>query len=324
MSDDKKQQLEAEIREYVGKAIGPAAVARDLVNQPMIRQWCEAMGDADPVYTDEKAAEKSIHDGIVAPPTMLQAWILKGYEMALETEPEDLQEKLHALFDAYGYTGVIATNCEQGYTRYLRPGDRVSSMMTIEAISEEKATAVGVGYFVETRTTFLDQKEEEVGWMTFRVLKFKPQEGERAVVSGDDESPPLPGRIRPPLSQDVGWWWQDGIEQGKLLIQRCDACGVLRHPPRPICGECQSMEWNHVESTGKGVVHSYVIMHHPPLPGYEMPMAVGLIDLEEGTRVVAGIEGIALDEVEIGMHVECSIEGLDATGFHAPVFRPVK
>lgn len=315
--------LEARFAEYVGKAVGPVEMARDRVNEPMIRHWCEAMGDTDPVYTDEETAGKSVHGGIVAPPTMLQAWMLKGYEMALDTEPEDLQEELHALFDEHGYTGVVATNCEQGYTRYLRPGDRVSSTMTIEAISEEKATAVGIGYFVETRTTFLDQDDEEVGWMTFRVLKFKPQEGEPAAASGDDRPAPPPGRIRPPLSPDVGWWWHDGIEQGKLLIQRCDACGVLRHPPRPICGQCQSMEWGHVESTGKGVVHSYVIMHHPPLPGYEMPMAVGLIDLEEGTRVVAGIEGVALDQVEIGMRVQCSIEELDATGFHGPVFRPV-
>jgi uncharacterized OB-fold protein len=316
--------LEAKFKDYVGKAVGPAEVGRDVVNEPMIRHWCEAMGDDNPAYTDSEAAGKSVHGGIVAPPTMMQAWILKGYEMALDTEPEDLQEELHAIFNEHGYSGVVATNCDQGYTRYLRPGDRVSAVMTIESISEEKATAVGIGYFIETKTTFLDQNDEEIGWMTFRVLKFKPQEGQEAAAPGDDGGAPAPpGRIRPPLSQDVAWWWNDGIQQGRLLIQKCSACGVLRHPPRPSCGECQSMEWEHVESSGKGVVHSYVIMHHPPLPGYEMPMAVGLIDLEEGTRLVAGIEGVPLDAVEIGMHVQCTIEELDASGFKGPVFRPV-
>jgi len=316
--------LEAKFADYVGKAVGPAEVARDLVNEPMIRHWCEAMGDDNPVYVDRDAAGQSVHGGIVAPPTMMQAWILKGYEMALDTEPEDLQEELHAVFNSHGYSGVVATNCDQGYTRYLRPGDRVSSVMTIESISEEKATAVGTGYFIETKTTFLDQNEEEIGWMTFRVLKFKPQEGQPAPeASADGAAPAPPGRIRPPLSQDVAWWWKEGIENGKLLIQKCSDCGALRHPPRPICGECQSMDWGSIESAGKGVVHSYVIMHHPPLPGYEMPMAVGLIDLEEGTRVVAGIEGVALDAVEIGMNVQCNIEELDASGFSGPVFRPV-
>ena len=62
--------LEAEFAKYVGKAVGPPEVARDPVNEPMIRHWCEAMGDANPVYTDADAAAKSVHGGIVAPPTM--------------------------------------------------------------------------------------------------------------------------------------------------------------------------------------------------------------------------------------------------------------
>ena len=48
----------------------------DLVNEPMIRHWCEVMGDENPVYTDPEAAKNSLHGGIVAPPTMLQTWIL--------------------------------------------------------------------------------------------------------------------------------------------------------------------------------------------------------------------------------------------------------
>src|SRR5690606_40257618 len=42
---------------------------RDPVNAPMIRHWCEAMGDANPAYTGPDA---------VAPPTMLQVWTMGG------------------------------------------------------------------------------------------------------------------------------------------------------------------------------------------------------------------------------------------------------
>ena len=48
---------------------------------------------------------------------------------------------------------MVATNCEQEYTRYLRPGDRVIAHDRIESISEQKATALGIGYFIDTRTT---------------------------------------------------------------------------------------------------------------------------------------------------------------------------
>jgi len=42
----------------------------------MIRHWCDAVGDGNPVYTDREFAAKSVHGGIVAPPTMLQAWTM--------------------------------------------------------------------------------------------------------------------------------------------------------------------------------------------------------------------------------------------------------
>ena len=54
----------------------------------------------------------------------------------------------------------------------------------IESISEEKATALGIGYFIDTRTTFRDQHGAEVGWMTFRVLKFVPQQRPAAARGG--------------------------------------------------------------------------------------------------------------------------------------------
>ena len=83
------------------------------------------------------------------------------------------------------------------------------------------------------------------------------------------------------------------------------------------------MKWDSVPSTGQGTVHSYVVMHHPPIPGYELPIAVGLIDLEEGTRLVANVEGCRPDEVSIGMKVECRIEDVDESGFKLPVFYKV-
>ena len=60
-----------------------------------------------------------------------------------------------------------------------------------------------------------------------------------------------------------------------------------------MCGKCQSTEWESVEASGKGTVHSYTVLHYPPIPGYDFPIPVGLIDLEEGTRIVSNIVGCA-------------------------------
>ena len=76
-----REELEAKLREYVGKEIGPPDEALDAVNEAMIRHWCDALDDRNPVYSDAEAAGRSVHGGIVAPPSMLQAWMLPGVEM---------------------------------------------------------------------------------------------------------------------------------------------------------------------------------------------------------------------------------------------------
>ena len=45
----------------------------------MIRHWVEAMGDDNPVYVDDEAARANGFPGVIAPPTMLQAWIMRGF-----------------------------------------------------------------------------------------------------------------------------------------------------------------------------------------------------------------------------------------------------
>jgi len=321
-----KRELEAKLQDFVGKETAPPTFGPDPVNEAMIRHWCEAMDDRNPIYTDPDAAANSVHGGLVAPPTMLQAWILDGMAMARPAgadEELNRQNQLHAFLSENGYPSVVATNCEQGYTRYLRPGERVEATGVIEAISEEKATALGIGYFIDTRTTFRVDGEE-VGWMTFRVLKFKPnaQPAAAADDGGGSAMPATPKRLRPTLGHDNQWWW-DALEEGKFLIQKCASCGVLRHPPRPMCGECQSLEWGTIETSGAGSIHSYVVIHHPPVPGYEYPLVCALIDLDEGTRFVSNVIDCDPQEVHIGMKVQAAIEPVDDE-LKLPLFRPAK
>jgi uncharacterized OB-fold protein len=320
LQGEKREELERKLQDYVGIEIGSPEVACDAVNEPMIRHWCDALGDANPAYLDPDAAKNSVHGGIVAPPTMMQAWILPGYDMAKPGAlPMNKQRELHKLLDDYGYTSVVATNCEQGYTRYLVPGDLVSATTVIESVSEQKATALGIGYFINTRTTFRDQQGDEVGWMTFRVLKFAPSQQPQAAAETSG-APAAPRRLRPTLAHDNAWWWE-GIDRGELLIQKCSDCGELRHPARPMCGKCGSISWGSVASKGRGTVYSHVTLHHPQIPGYEFPLAVALIDLEEGTRIVSNVVGCKPEEVHIGMPVRLSIENVDEE-LKLPLFRP--
>ncbi len=297
-------ELLQQLRKFEGKRTGEPSTARDPVNLPMIRHWCDAMGDRNPVYTDPAFAARSVHAGIVAPPTMLQAWNMPGLRprQPLEAPSSRRPGVMHLLDDA-GFTSVVATNCTQEYLRYLRPGDALSVTQEVESISDEKKTALGVGHFVTTLMTYRDQNGDEVATMRFRILKFRPPAKKLDAVEKAATTRPRP---LPSITHDNAFFWE-GVEKGVLLIQRC-ICGALRHPPGPMCPKCQSLEWDALESSGRGVVYSFVLAHHPKIPPFADPNPIVLVELEEGTRIVSNLVGIDPETIEIGMCVRARFD----------------
>jgi 3-oxo-4,17-pregnadiene-20-carboxyl-CoA hydratase alpha subunit len=315
-ADTDKVAFAARLKEFEGREAGEPERGADAVNQPMIRHWVEAVGDENPVYVDPEAAGKSVHGEIVAPPVMLQAWVMRGIRPR-PTSGGNARDELMQLLDDAGFTSVVATNCEQEYHRYLHLGDHLSATTTIESVSGEKATGLGVGHFVTTRVDYRSDDGELVGTMRFRILKFKPGTGRSA-----PEKPDRPLRPRPALTQDNAFWFE-GARQHRLLIQRCTRCGTLRHPPRPMCAECRSYEWDVVDASGRGTVYSFVVNHYPQVPAFDYPLAVGLIELEEGTRLVANIIGVEPGDIRVGMPVE--VEWVDHDpDLSLPAFRPLR
>lgn len=318
MTPEEQQAFEDRIYAYVGRQVCPPTPARDPVNAAMIRHWTEAMGDTNPAYTDPAWAAGSRRGRTIAPPAMLYVWNQEGMAAATR-RPSDPQSDLIELFNAHGFTGVLGTNVMQEYYKEVSPGDQVFMEMVIDSISERKTTGRGTGYFYETLATFTDQDGDRIGTQRFRVLKFIPRE--QPAAAGEETRLQAPTRIASPRGHDNAWWWE-ACDEGRLLIQKCSDCGALRHPPRPMCGRCQSTRWESLEASGRGSVHSYTVLHHPPVPGYELPLPVALIDLEEGTRLVANLS-CAPEEISIGMPVECHFEDVDED-MKLPFFRPTR
>jgi uncharacterized OB-fold protein/acyl dehydratase len=316
-------ELYEKLKAFEGAEVGEPSVARDAVNEPMIRHWCDAVDDRNPVYTDPAFAEASVHGGIVAPPTMLQAWTMRGLRPPEKAEgaPAGPQARLFELLDGAGFTSVVATNCTQEYRRYLKPGDLLTVSMQIESVSPEKKTGLGAGHFITQLLTYRDQAGEVVAEMRFRLLKFKPPERPRAT-----EAPAAPARKasrpKPGITHDSRFWW-DGVAEGKLLIQRCAGCQALRHPPGPCCPKCQSLEWDAVEASGRGTVYSFVTFHHPAIPPFESPNLIVLVELEEGVRLVSNLVGVSREDVRIGMPVQGKITEVEE-GTFLPQFHPAE
>ncbi|MFD4857601.1 bifunctional MaoC family dehydratase N-terminal/OB-fold nucleic acid binding domain-containing protein [Streptomyces atratus] len=300
-------QLYGQLKEFEGRAAATEGIGKDLVNEPMIRHWCEAMGDANPAYTGPEA---------IAPPTMLQAWTMGG--LSGHTDRSQAYEDLFGLLDGAGYTSVVATDCEQEYLRPLRPGDRITFDAVIESVSERKTTKLGTGYFVTTRMD-VRAEGEPAGTHRFRILKYTPAAVKRAAPRGGRSLRP-----RPVINRDNAGFWQ-GVAEHRLLIQRCGECATLRFPWLPGCKGCGCQEWDTVEASGEGTVFSYVVMHHPPFPAFSTsaeggPYAVALIELAEGVRMVGNVVGVPYDKVRTGMPVRLEFLRTDPE-LELPVFR---
>jgi uncharacterized OB-fold protein len=283
------------LRAFVGQEATPVRHAQDPVNRAMIRHYVEAVGDGNPRYLAEG----------VAPPAMLPVWLMVGFRA--HQGGRRLGELLE-LLDEHGFTGVVATDDEQTYLRELREGDDLSMRTVVVDVSPLKQTSLGPGHFVTTRRTYVDQHGETVAEQLFRILRFAP-------------GAPMKDRPKPFVTRDNAFWFAAARDR-RLVIQACDHCGRLRHPPAPVCPHCRSFDWHEVESTGRGTVHSYVISHHPKAPGFDHPHAVVLADLDEGTRLVADFDG---DHARLAVGLPVRVEWLryddDVT---LPRFRPVE
>jgi len=319
--DGDAEALLAKLRAFEGMPSGPPMEARDEVNQAMIRHWIDAMGDENPVYVDDESARRNGFPGVVSPPTMLQAWVMRGLPSqpggSWKGERDDAgevsaQEAMFEVFNEAGFTSVVATNCDQEYVRPIVLGDRLTVTSVIDSVSPEKHTGLGDGHFVTTRLEFTDQHGERVATMRFRILRFRPQ------TSKPKADAPL--RPRPAITHDIAFFFE-GARQGELLIQRCAQCGVLRHPPRPACASCGSFEWDTVTASGRGTVYSFVVVHHPQVGGFDYPLPIAVVELEEGTRLVGDLIGVDPAAVHIGMPVVVEMVAVDDE-LTIPMFRP--
>ncbi|WP_420042060.1 bifunctional MaoC family dehydratase N-terminal/OB-fold nucleic acid binding domain-containing protein [Gordonia sp. MP11Mi] len=312
------------------KAAGASAptTGRDPINRPMIHNWVEAMGDTNPIYVDDDAARAAGHDGVVAPPAMAQVWTMRGLRGA-RTDDDPLGQAT-ALFDAAGYTSVVATNCDTVYHRYVSPGDEVTLSAELIDIVGPKHTALGDGWFFTTKNTWRlangaegkagakgesgGTSGEIVAEMNFRILKFAPDTAKAANPRPDLDPAKL---IRPTTSRDTEFFWA-GVADHELRIQELED-GSLRHPPIPATwkprgddGEFGTTDYR--VASGRGTVYSHVVHHAPKVPGRSLPFVVALVELDEGVRMLGELRGVDPADVRIGLRVDVEFLDFPADG----------
>lgn len=120
------------------------------------------------------------------------------------------------------------------------------------------------------------------------------------------------------LEEDLGIeeLFVDAGDAVRLIGSRCRDCAAAAFPRRAVCLECGG-EHEETNLTGRGVLHSFTVLSNPPA-GFEHAYAYGCVDLVEGPRILAALQG---DLFRIGQAVRAVAapvrDGLNGFRFEA-------
>jgi len=99
------------------------------------------------------------------------------------------------------------------------------------------------------------------------------------------------------------------IGERKLMGAKCNKCGKILVPPRPICPECLSDNLSWVQLENRGKLLTYTIIHVAPEKFQSIaPYAFGIIELRDGVRLPGIIQGVKHEDIRVGMELEVDFD----------------
>lgn len=122
-----------------------------------------------------------------------------------------------------------------------------------------------------------------------------------------------PGLAKPAPSRDgldTPFW--EGLQQEKLLLQRCNGCNRWQWGPEWVCHRCHSFDLRYEETAAEGIIYSHERIWHPVHPALaeQGPYVVVLVELPhaDGVRIVGNLVGDPHQPLIIGAPVHAVFE----------------
>lgn len=118
-----------------------------------------------------------------------------------------------------------------------------------------------------------------------------------------------PGKPVPKPNGDTQPFW-DACNEGRLIYQKCRACGHAQFYPRSACVKCESAELDWKDANPTGTVHTFTIVQRAPSPAFrgDVPYVLALIDLSDGFRMMMNVVDCDPQDVAIGKAVRIVFE----------------
>jgi len=119
----------------------------------------------------------------------------------------------------------------------------------------------------------------------------------------------------PEINLESERYWA-AAREGKLLLKKCNACGLTHYYPRAVCPHCLGSDTQWYPATGLGRIYTFSVMRRAA-----EPYAIAYVTLDEGVTMMTNIVDCDFDRIAIGQEVEVTFRKT-ASGHSLPVFRP--
>ena len=136
----------------------------------------------------------------------------------------------------------------------------------------------------------------------------------------------MTGKPRPDANDAATAPYWEAARRYKLMLPRCDGCGLVFFPPRELCPGCWSGELSWQQMSGGGTVWTFTEVHmafYDDTWAGDVPYVVAVVELDEGPHLLSNILEPDIASLAIGDRVEV-VFGDRPEGVTLPMFRVVK
>ena len=118
------------------------------------------------------------------------------------------------------------------------------------------------------------------------------------------------------------------VSEKRLMAAKCNECGTVLLPPKPMCTKCLSTHLKWIELEGAGKLLSYTVIHIAPEQFQSItPYSVGIVELQNGLRLPGMIRDVDPKEIRVGMDLKIDFDTSASSQWPAwprYFFRPLK
>ncbi len=127
-----------------------------------------------------------------------------------------------------------------------------------------------------------------------------------------------------PVAQPESDYYWEKAKARELWLRKCNACNKAYFYPRDFCPTCQSKDVTWIQSSGKGTLYAFSIVHRSPPPFRAVcPYVIALVEVEDGARIPTNIviEDPTPENLSVGMALEVTFDDVTEE-VTLPKFKP--